>query len=48
MIAELQKKEQMSLPKELIPLNTQAKMSICDHTDRQDAGGTASHRKDSG
>lgn len=47
MIPELQKK-QMPLPGESVLLNRQAKMSICDHTDRHDAGGTASHPKDSG
>lgn len=48
MIPELQKKPQLSLPGEPIPLNRQAKMSICDCTDRHDAGGTASQPKDSG
>lgn len=47
MIPELQKK-QMPLPGESVLLNRQAKMSICDRTDRHDAGGTASHPKDSG
>lgn len=47
MIPELQKKE-MSLPGEAIPLSRQAKMSICDRTDRHDAGGTVSQPKDSG